>query len=123
MHHDGSAHFPAGLAAPACWGEGPLSAAATSALRCALQAYLQGQVTAGEMRGALRTLCAEGRRRQLRDEQVLIVLKGAWASLPEIRRPPYDRQRDALDALVGACVQEFYATPAVHPSGDAHRGT
>ena len=94
--------------APAVRVAGGLSAAATTALRCAIQAHLQGRVCEDGMRAALRALCEEGRRRGLRVEHLLVALKGAWASLPEASTPPHDAGRCALDRLVSACIQEYY---------------
>ena len=92
-----------------------LSASAVSAVRCAIQAHLDGRVRPEGMRAALRALCAEGRRRGLRAEQVVVALKGAWASLPEVRRAAHDAQRAAVEWLVTACIEEYY--------GSSHRRT
>ena len=85
------------------------SQAAVAALRCGLQAQL-GPSPNGELRRAMRLLCDDARRRGLRAEQVIVLVKEAWASLPEVHALPRGQQRsEALSRIVSLCIDEFYA--------------
>jgi hypothetical protein len=68
------------------------------------------------LRAAARRLADEARTADpVRAERLLIALRGAWASLPAVRRLPANGSREALwDRVVRVCVEEFYreARPA-----------
>ena len=86
------------------------SDAAVSALRCALQAQLRDANSTAELRRAMRLVCAEARRAGVRVEQLLVILKTAWASVPEAWQSPRSGLRDdLLDQIVTMCIEEFYA--------------
>ena len=99
----------------------PLPIAAHAALRCALGGQLRRSVydepiSTPQMRRALRLLCEDARRRGVRAEQLVVVIKQAWASLPETRwRPGDDRGAVILERVVSLCIEEYYAAVA----GDA----
>jgi hypothetical protein len=85
------------------------SAAAVAALRCGLQAQL-GPSPNGELRRAVRLLCDEAHRRGLRAEQVIVLLKEAWGSLPDVQvLAPGEERRESLSRIVSLCIDEFYA--------------
>jgi len=86
-----------------------LSGAGVVALRSALQAQLRGEWPDGALRRAIRAMCDEAHRNGLRAEQLLVILKDAWSSLPEVARlsPGGTRER-LLDRIVTMCVEEFY---------------
>ncbi len=86
----------------------PFSTAAVAALRCGLQAQL-GPLPNGELRHTMRLLCDEARRRGLRAEQVIVLLKEAWASLPEVQALSHNQRSEALSPIVTLCINEFYA--------------
>ena len=86
------------------------SEAAVVALRSALQAQLRGAPSSSDLRRAIRLMCGEARRHDLRAEQLLIIFKHAWNSLPEVQQLPYGRERtDLLSRVVTMCIEEFYA--------------
>jgi len=94
-----------------------------AALRAALQASVQrGDAGEDELRRALALFATEARRRELRPEQLLVLLKEAWRSLPEIRvlRPVVRDPR--LEWLVSEAIRTYYAvarrSPAVSPEAD-----
>jgi hypothetical protein len=93
-----------------------LSGAGVVALRSALQAQLRGEWPDGALRRAIRVMCDEAHRNGLRAEQLLVILKDAWSSLPEVARLPTGGTRERLlDRIVTMCVEEFYGshdTPA-----------
>ena len=86
------------------------SEAAVVAVRSALQAQLQNRASSGELQRAIRLMVGEARRRDLRAEQLLIVFKRAWHSLPEVDQLPYGPERgDLLSRIITMCIEEFYA--------------
>ena len=86
--------------------------AAFTALRGALRAFLEGGVSGGELRGAMRLFCEEGRRRGLPAEQLIIMLKHVWHSLPGVGVCRHGGEGDELlGRVVAICIAEFYAAP------------
>jgi len=79
------------------------------ALRCALQAQLRGEWPDGALRRALRLMCDEAHRSGLRAEQLIVIVKDAWRSLPEVSRLPAGGTRERLlSRVVTMCIEEFY---------------
>jgi hypothetical protein len=60
--------------------------------------------------GASHTLCTDGRERGVPIEKLIIAIKLAWASLPEIRLRLGENGPDALAGMVTACIEEYFAT-------------
>ena len=82
---------------------------AVVALRSVLQAQLRGRLTDDQLRYAMRVLADEARRRDVRAEQLLVVVKNAWASLPEVHKLPAGEQRSAvLGRIVTMSINEYY---------------
>jgi hypothetical protein len=85
------------------------SEAAVMAVRSALQAQLRTGGPNGELRRAIRHMCDEARRNDLRAEQLLVVFKRAWESLPELGELPAGPDRsEFLSRVVSMCIEEFY---------------
>ena len=85
------------------------SEAAVVALRSALQARLRGAAPDPTLRRAIRLMCDEGRRQDMRAEQLLIILKRAWQSLPEVfERTREIRRDDVLGRVITMCIEEYY---------------
>jgi hypothetical protein len=88
------------------------SAAAVAALRAALGSYLRGTQSSHEeadVSAALAALAGEARAGGLHGEQLLLVLKESWGSLPEAAAMPdrHERQR-LLGRLVTLCIDVYY---------------
>jgi hypothetical protein len=103
-------------------GASPLPADVTDALRAWLreqrQTYGSVATPAAAVRTeatsrAMRLVCEEAHRHGVRVEQVIILLKHLWATLPADGRPD-DRvaSRELLEGIVRACIEEFYADGA-----------
>ena len=87
-----------------------LSAAGLGAVRCALQAQLRQSLPEQSLRQALRLLCDDARRHGIQPEQLIVLLKQAWLTLPEIHSLPAGAlRREPLARVVTLCIQEFYA--------------
>jgi hypothetical protein len=79
------------------------------AVRVALVQYI-GSPTRGESLGtALHHMAAEAREKAMLPEQLLVVLKDIWHSLPSVRRieDPADQIR-LLQRVVTMCIKEYY---------------
>ena len=86
-----------------------LDEATVAAVREALRGYLANGGEPGALQGALKQMSVEARERDLRAEQLLVVLKDVWGSLPEVRA-----MTDAgthvrlLQRVVTMCIKEYY---------------
>lgn len=87
-----------------------LSERATTAVRSALQGQLRQPSADLSLRRALRALCLEARARELRAEQVIVLFKRAWDTLPESRGRDGGKKQEMLDRVITVCVEEYYAT-------------
>ncbi|MEP7085699.1 MAG: hypothetical protein ABI884_00070 [Gemmatimonadota bacterium] len=62
------------------------------------------------LRGALRDVCADARRAGLRAEQLLVLIKEVWSTLPaSIARVPSVHGDERLNYVISTCVDEYYA--------------
>jgi predicted NACHT family NTPase len=80
-----------------------------NALRIALRRNGNDADHASELQASLLVVATEARARDILPEQLLVRLKDAWSSLPEVRE-----MRDALqqarllERVVTACIREYY---------------
>ena len=58
-----------------------------------------------EIKGAIATVCADGRSRGLMAERLIVELKRAWYSVPESAG---HEKAEVVSRLVTMCVQEYY---------------
>lgn len=85
------------------------------ALRTALQAHLRSGAPDDGGRRAVTLFCGEARRRGLRAEEVLVLLKDVWRSLPEVRRLGRTQREQALARLTTLTIRTFYEREAASP--------
>src|SRR5690242_2528281 len=98
MAHDSSAPRP------------NLSPAAIAGLEKALSAFLANQSDGGGLESALRAVAREAREKNIHAEQLLVVLKDVWFSLPKIRQAPSgDPQNAVLQRVITQCIREYYS--------------
>lgn len=80
-------------------------------VRFALRRYVREGDQTEELRDALHRMAAEARAKSIRAEQLLIILKGIWGSLPEVRYEPRTQPREKmLQELVTICIDQYYAS-------------
>ena len=82
------------------------------ALRSALQSRIAAPLRdeAG-FRRALRLMSEDAHRRGVRAEQVIVALKEAWRSLPEVQTLPAGGPRDmVLSRAITMLIEEYYAS-------------
>ncbi len=61
--------------------------------------------------GPMAAFCAEPRRRGVPVEKLIVALKLAWASLPELRMEFGDAAPDVMAGAVTACIQAYFDSP------------
>jgi hypothetical protein len=88
------------------------------ALRSALQARIATPSrNDADFRRALRLMTEDAHRRGVRAEQMIVALKEAWRSLPEVQALPAGGPRDtALSGAITMLIEEFYAGPSARPA-------
>lgn len=86
-----------------------LSPASVEGLRFALTTFLSSTGDVTSLQPALRDIALEARAREIRAEQLLVLLKDIWFSLPQIARAPEgDDQNRLLQRVVTLCIREYY---------------
>ena len=116
-------HEIAALTHPAHSAPGGMPTRGVVALRTALQAQLRRGLAPDEStRRAVALFCAEAKRRDLRAEQVLVLLKDVWRTLPEVRRLRRTQREPALAQLTTLAIRTFYdptpSLPGLGPRGE-----
>ena len=78
--------------------------------RLALSGYLANPESDGQnLRGALDAMAAEARDKKMLPEQLLVVLKDLWYSLPAVRAiDDSGAQIRMLQRVVTMCIKEYY---------------
>ena len=79
-------------------------------VRLALVRHITGSISKEELCAALRRLADEAQARHLRAEEMLVVFKDLWHSLPEVRRITDRGERGRLLAkVVSLCIEVYYS--------------
>jgi hypothetical protein len=87
-----------------------LSPASVEGLKFALAKFLSSASDVTSLQTALREIAVEARAREIRAEQLLVLLKDVWFSLPQIARAPEgEDQNRLLQRVVTLCIREYYA--------------
>ena len=91
-------------------GPGSLSPETIEAVRAALVAYVDAPSCGERLGQALHVMAAEAREHAMLPEQLLVVLKDIWYTLPIVRsiREPSEQVR-LLQRVVTMCIREYYA--------------
>ena len=88
---------------------GRLDDASLDALRRALRAYLHDSEDASGLQAALGLVSTEARARHILPEQLLVMLKELWNTLPEVRAmTDAGEQVRLLQRVVTMCIREYY---------------
>jgi hypothetical protein len=81
-----------------------------AAVRTALRAYLSRSPEPATLQAALVRMSAEARDRSILPEQLLVVLKDVWGTLPEVRSmTDAGEQVRLLQRVVTMCIKEYYS--------------
>src|SRR5687768_9133904 len=80
-------------------------------LRASLARAAQTGDHGEELKGLLVRAAADARQKGIQAEQLLIMLKDIWYSLPHLSmQPGNDVQTRLLQQLIARCIHEYYAT-------------
>ena len=81
-----------------------------SAVRQALRTYLRDSKDSSALQAPLLAMASEARTRGILPEQLLIVLKDVWNTLPEVRAMTDAHQQiGMLQRVVTMCIKEYYS--------------
>lgn len=87
-----------------------LDEATVAAVRDALRGYLSDGSNAAPLQDALVRMSAEARDKRMHAEQLLVQLKDAWSTLPEVRAmTDAAEQVRVLQRVVTMCIKEYYS--------------
>ena len=79
-------------------------------VRAALRAYLTNSDYPAALKDALLRMSAEARERAVLPEQLLVMLKDVWGTLPEVRAmTDAGEQVRLLQRVVTMCIKEYYS--------------
>lgn len=86
-----------------------LDDATVAAVRDALRLYLSDDAQPGALHQALLRMSVEARDKEMRAEQLLVLLKETWSTLPEVRAMIDTREQvRMLQRVVTMCIKEYY---------------
>lgn len=78
-------------------------------LRSVMDRALQRGNHGNELQDVLTRAAAEARNKAIPPEQLLIIMKDLWHSLPELRRTTdSERQTELLQELISRCIERYY---------------
>jgi len=81
-----------------------------SAVRQALRTYLRDSKDSSALQSPLLEMAQQARTRGILPEQLLIVLKDVWNTLPEVRAmTDAHEQIGMLQRVVTMCIKEYYS--------------
>ena len=79
-------------------------------LRAALTRSLQAGSHGDDLKAVLARCASEAKSKGILAEQLLLILKDVWYSLPEVgKHSGNDVQTRLLQQLIARCIQEYYA--------------
>jgi hypothetical protein len=92
-------------------GHGELAPETIEAVRAALALYVVTPLPGDELRSTLCALSAEARKKAILPEQLLVLLKEIWYSLPtaQAMTEPAEQTR-LLQRIVTMCIKEYYSS-------------
>jgi hypothetical protein len=80
-----------------------------NSVRLALRGYLQDSRDPSALQASLLLVATEARARNILPEQLLVILKETWSSLPEVRAmSDAGEQVRLLQRVVTMCIREYY---------------
>ena len=83
---------------------------AVDAVRCALEEHALHSESVAELRSALHELAREARFLAIPPEELLLLLKRTWTTLPDVANAPDQlTQTRVLQSVVTMCIKEYFA--------------
>jgi hypothetical protein len=92
-------------------GHGTLAPATIEAVRLALANYVSAKLSGDGLRETLCLMSSEARSKAILPEQLLVILKHTWYSLPSVQAitEPAEQTR-LLQRIVTICIKEYYSS-------------
>ena len=87
-----------------------LEAPTLDALRAVMQRAMRKGDHGMELQEVLARAAAEAREKDIHAEQLLVIMKDLWHSLPDLRAADTDRQNELLQELISRCITQYYAS-------------
>ena len=87
-----------------------LEADTLEALRSVMQRAMRRGDHDQELQQVLSRAATEARDKDIHAEQLLVMMKDLWHSLPDVRQAEdTDRQTELLQELISRCISQYYA--------------
>ena len=87
-----------------------LEADTLDALRSVMQRAMQNGGHDQELQSVLARAAAEARDKKIHAEQLLVIMKELWFSLPDLKSADdSERQTKLLQELISRCITQYYA--------------
>jgi hypothetical protein len=81
------------------------------ALRTVMQRAVRRGDHGQELHAVLSRAATEAREKNIQAEQLLVIMKDLWYSLPDLRTiQDTDRQTELLQELISRCITQYYST-------------
>ena len=87
-----------------------LEASTLDALRAVMQRAMRKGDHGMELQEVLARAATEAREKNIHAEQLLVIMKDLWHSLPDLRAADTDRQNELLQELISRCITQYYAS-------------
>jgi hypothetical protein len=88
-----------------------LEADTVDALRAVMQRAVRRGDHGQELQDILSRAANEARDKDIHAEQLLVIMKELWYSLPDLRSAQdADRQTELLQQLISRCITQYYST-------------
>jgi len=88
-----------------------LEADTLEALRTVMQRAMRRGDHGQDLQQVLSRAAAEARDKDIHAEQLLVMMKDLWYSLPDVRQAEdTDRQTELLQELISRCISQYYAS-------------
>ena len=86
-----------------------LEADTVEALRSVMQLAMRRGDHGQELQDVLSRAANEAREKDIHAEQLLVIMKDLWYSLPDLRSKDTDRQIELLQELISRCITQYYS--------------
>jgi hypothetical protein len=87
-----------------------LEAPTLDALRAVMQRAMRKGDHGMELQEVLARAATEAREKDIHAEQLLVIMKELWHSIPDLRAADTDRQNELLQELISRCITQYYAS-------------
>lgn len=87
-----------------------LEAPTLDALRAVMERAIRKGDHGTELQDVLARAATEAREKEIHAEQLLVIMKDLWHSLPDLRAADTDRQNELLQELISRCITQYYAS-------------